>query len=290
MIFDHLNNTFNNREIALIFYFFLFLLWALTQPKIRESFLTLIKAFFVWRIQVSVFILLVYVTLIIYLLYLLNFWDTFLIKDTIYWTFGVGFILMFSSDKAMKEEHYFIFLIRDNFRFLVIIEFIVGLYVFSLVIEFILMPIVIFFLMLLGYAEVYKEYRQIKNILQTILSIAGISYLSYSLFHIYQDFNHFATYNTLITFLFPIIMTSLFIPFAYFYALVTQYELLFIRVGLSIKEDEKLCRYAKWRLLTSVNFSLYKIKKITPGLLFGGCKTKKEIRNEIANKLNAQQN
>ena len=181
--------------------------------------------------------------------------------------------------------HYFNNLVKENFKVLIIIEFIVGLYVFGIITEFILMPFVILFSILLGYTEVYKEHGQVRKFLNGIFGILGTVYLIYSGYHIYSDFTVFATAGNLKTFLFPIIMSVLFLPFAYSYALMAHYESLFVRLGFFLK-DKKLRRFAKWRILLSVNFSILRLKQMTPGMLFSDCSTKDDIKKEIKNKLN----
>ena len=117
-----------------------------------------------------------------------TFWNSSLIKDTIYWTFGVGFILMMNSNKALQEEHYFKKFVIENIKLFLIIEFILGLYVFGIITEFILMPIVIFLSILLGYTEVYEEHKKVKNFLSKIFGVIGIFYVFYSVYEIYQNF------------------------------------------------------------------------------------------------------
>ena len=284
MILDYLNKTFNNREIALIFYLLIFIIWALAQKKIRKSFLSVIKAIIAWKILASIFALIIYVTLVVFGLLKIGLWDISLIKDTIYWTFGVGLVIMMSFDKALKEEHYFKNLVKENLKVLLIIEFIVGLYVFGIITEFILMPFVILFSMILGYTEVYKEHLQVHKLVKGLFGVLGTVYLIYSGYHIYSDFNGFATAGNLKTFLFPILMSILFLPFAYLYALLVHYETLFVRLGFFLK-DKKLRRFAKWRIFLSVNFSILRLKRMTPGMLFNDCSTKNDIKEQINNKL-----
>lgn len=284
MILDYVNKTFNNREIALISYLLIFTIWALTQKKIRKSFMPVVKAIMAWKILASIFALVIYVALVVYGLFKIGLWDKSLIKDSIYWTLGVGLVIMMSFDKALKEEHYFKNLVKENFKVLLIIEFIVGLYVFGIITEFILMPFVILFSMLLGYTEIYKEHEQVRKLINGLFGILGTVYLIYSGYHIYSDFNGFATTGNLKIFLFPILMSILFLPFAYTYALLVHFESLFVRLGFFLK-DKKLRRFAKWRILLSVNFSILRLKRMTPGMLFIDCKTKNDIKEEIRNKL-----
>lgn len=286
MVLDYLHRTFNNREIVLISYLLIFILWTLTQKKVRKSILGVVKALFAKQIFVSILCLLLYITVIVYGLSLLNLWNFSLIKDTIYWTFGVGFILMMNSNKALQEEYYFKKFIKKNIKLFVILEFILGLYVFGIVTEFILMPIVIFLSVLLGFTEANEEHKQVNNFLLKIFGLIGVLYLIYSVFEIYQNFKNFATYDNLRALTFPAIMTISFLPFAYIYVLYTHYESLFVRVGFFLKDNKSLCRFAKWRILLSVNFNLKKLKLITPRHLFGDCKTKEDIKHEIIFRLN----
>jgi len=66
MTLDYLNKTFNNREIALISYLIIFILWTFTQKKIRKSFLPVIKSILAWKILTSIFALMLYVVLVVY--------------------------------------------------------------------------------------------------------------------------------------------------------------------------------------------------------------------------------
>ncbi|HTO16358.1 MAG TPA: hypothetical protein VLZ83_11335 [Edaphocola sp.] len=289
MILDYLNKTFNNREIALISYLMIFIVWVLTQKKLRLSIASVVKAFTAWRILVLIFALLLYISFIVLGLFKMRLWDKYLIKDTVYWTFGVGFIILMNYDKAFKEEHYFKDLIKENFKVLLILEFIVGLYVFGIITEFILMPFVILFSVLLGYTQVYKEHEEVHKFINGIFVILGTVYIIYSGYHIYSDFTEFATAENLKILLFPIIMSVLFLPFAYSFALLVHYESLFARIDSFVK-DSKLRRFAKLRIFLSVNFSIIKLKKITPGFLFNGCSTKEDIMNEINFKLNPEPN
>jgi hypothetical protein len=258
----------------------------LTQKKIRKSIFGVLKALFAKQIFVSILCLLLYIIVIVYGLRHIDLWNSSLIKDTIYWTFGVGFILMMNSNKALQEENYFKKFIQENIKLFVILEFILGLYVFGIIAEFILMPIVIFLSVLLGFTEASEEHKQVKNFLQKIFGLIGVFYLIYSGFEIYQNFKDFATYDNLRALILPAIMTISFLPFAYIYVLYTHYESLFVRVGFFLKDNKSLRRFAKWRILLSVNFNLKKLKLITTGYLFGDCKTKEDIKHEIIFRLN----
>lgn len=283
-----MSDIFNNREIALIVYLLIFIIWAMTKKDIRKSIFGVFKVLFNKTILISIILILIYISIIVYGLFHLNLWDFYMLKDTIYWTFGAGFILMMNSTEALSDEDFFRDFLKNNIKLIIILEFIVGLYVFGLITEFVLMPFVILLSLLWGYSENYEEYIQVKNIVQTILAIIGTIYFIYSLFMIYKDFTDFATYNTLRSFLLPIILTILFLPFGYCFALFLHYQSIFKRMEFSMRDDNTLKNYAKKRILLNSNFSFSRLRKLAPGFLFNQCDSKKDIDNEIRSKLNRE--
>jgi hypothetical protein len=285
MIKDFILRNFNNREVVLFIYLVVFIIWTFSNKQIRKSIFNLLETLSDKRILLSILAILIYVSIIIYGLYSIKIWDITLLKDTIYWTFGVGFIMMMNTNKVIQEDNYFKNLLKDNFKLLLVMEFILGLYVFGFFIELLLAPIVIFFSILLVMSETSTKYYQVKNFLQIVFGIAGIAYLFFSLYKIYQDFTEFASFGTLKSFLFPILMTIIFLPFIYLYTLFTQYESLFVRLGFSLKDNNALLQYAKKRILSEANISITKIRKISPGFLFHECRTKNDIDMEIKRKL-----
>lgn len=287
MSIEILNETFNNREIALFFYMMIFIIWMLFTKDIRKSLVNLLKQFFVKEVLILTSCMLAYTYAILFFLSTIKLWDSSMTKEAIYWIFGVGIIILFNSNEVIKEESYFKKIIAEKFKLLIIIEFIVGLYLFGLLFELILMPIVILFSLLLGYTDVHKEHEEVRKFIDLFFGILGFTYLLYSGYNIYNDVTSFATYDNLRLFLFPIFMTFLFIPFAYFIALFIQYEVLFLKIKKSFKDDEIMYRYAKWRVLLSVNISFVKLRRFIPGHLFWGCKTKDDINKFIDNKLDS---
>lgn len=233
MSIEILKYTFNNREIALIFYMMIFIMWMLFTKGIRKSLVNLLKQFFVKEVLILTSLMLVYTYVILFFFSRIKLWDNSMTKEAIYWIFGVGIIILFNSNEVINEESYFKKIITKKLKLLIIIEFIVGLYVFGIILELILIPIVILFSLLLGYTDVHKEHEDVRKFINLFFGILGFSYLLYSGYNIYHDVTSLANYYNLKLFLFPIFMTFLFIPFAYFIALFIQYEVLFLRIKRS---------------------------------------------------------
>lgn len=262
---SHLLNIFNNREIALFIWFFLFLAWALSKRKIRKSFVGVFKAFLRWKISTSVFYMILYVSLLITVFYKIRFWDTLMLKDTFYWFFGIAFIMLVNSNKANEEDHYFKKVLLDNLKLAVVLEFIINLYVFNLVVELILIPILIFIIMVNAFAETKKEYLPVNKLMINILTFVGICLVIFSFKNIVTDFKSFTKIDNLRSFLLPPVFTFAYLPFIYLMALYIKYENIYLRMDL-FNEDKKILKYAKRKIFVLCHFNLRKLNKLSKRL------------------------
>lgn len=262
---SHLLNIFNNREIALFIWFFLFLIWVLSKKEIRKSLVGVLKAFLKWKILTSVFSMILYVSLLIALSYKIRFWDTSMLKDTLYWFFGVAFIMLMNSNKTNEEDHYFKKVLLDNLKLVVVLEFIINLYVFNLVVEVIFIPILIFIVIVNAFAETKKEYLPVSKLMSNILTFIGICFVVFSFKNIVTDFKSFAKIDNLRSFLLPPVLTFTYSPFIYLMALYIKYENIYLRMDL-FNEKKKILKYAKRKIFVLCHFNLKKLNKLSKEL------------------------
>jgi hypothetical protein len=241
----------------------------------------LFRAFFVTSIVVVNLLAVLYSSSIIYLLYQLDFWDPSLLKDSIYWFTGSGFLILFNLNKAGKEKDFFKNILRDNLKLILILEFVVNFHQFGLVAELILLPTIAFLAMLQAVAEREERTMKVKSLIDWLFAIFGFIVLGISIRDIWIDFRGFANIPNLESFLLPIILSITFIPFAYCIALYMNFEVLFIRLGLFLKNKKDL-RYAKWLTLLKSRLSLKKLNDISSKIntLYNGS-TREDIRNAI---------
>lgn len=112
---NSLKEIFNNREISLIIWLGVLIVFVLTQKSMRNSLADVVKLLF------GKYFLAIYLTLGIYLfgvfslLKSVGFWTSADIKDSIFWLFSVGFVLVFSLNKA-KDSNYFKAIIIDTIK------------------------------------------------------------------------------------------------------------------------------------------------------------------------------
>jgi len=225
----------------------------------RESTAGLIKSFMVLSILMMVFSMLVYVSLIIFILKHFNIWDISLLKDTIFWTFGVAFIQLVNINDAEKEKDFFKKALLNSFKVIIILEFLTNLHTFSLIIELIALPIILMFVMASTYSEYKAENIAVKKLSDTLLAFYGIAVLVFSVYQAINDFDKLLTINNLKLLLIGPVMTVLYIPFMYFVALYMTYESFLKGRKWILNDNKELFSFLKWYVLKKCNLSLTKI-------------------------------
>jgi len=271
----------NNRELSIVIWLFIFLVWVLTQTKIRKAAGSLIRAFFAKKLVYGYISMLLYIVLIITPFYFMGIWGFYWIKNTILWIVCVAFGMLMQFSKA-TDENYFKNSVKDNLKILVILEFIINLYVFSLWIELALIPFSALIGGMIAIANQDEKYKNVKRLLDSILTIMGFVFLFYAIYIILTDFEYFANKDNLIDFILPILLTIMFLPFVYLTALYSNYEILFTRMPYFIK-DKTVLSYSKRKILLSFTFNLRAIVKWGQHFNSLLIKEKNDIDNAIRN-------
>ena len=230
--------------------------------------------------------MLIYIAIIVGLFYYFNLWDISLLKDTIYWTLGVGFILFVNVNKAISREKYFKKILIDNFKLIVIFQFLSNLYFFNLILEIIFIPILLMFTLTSAYSENKDEYKPVKKLSDTLLAIYGFTVLIFSIYHAITDFESLNNINSLKSLLLSPILTVLYLPFLYFMALFMAYESFIKSKKWILKDNKKIFRFLKWHVYINCKFSLKKLRKLTKKLHVYTSISKTEIRNDLEKILN----
>jgi|AntAceMinimDraft_17_1070374.scaffolds.fasta_scaffold32964_2 hypothetical protein len=260
-IIEFVQSNFNNREISLGLWFIVFLVWVLSQKKISGSIFSLIKIIFSKALLRINLLMLLYLSVILLLLYRINFWRFSLLKDTIYWISGVAFIMLMNASKAYTEPYFFKKTLLDNLKFVLILEFVVNFYSYNLIWELILLPFVVLLVGMNVVSELEKDHLVVKKMTTAILSIIGIIYTIGAIYQVFSNLTDFLLYDNLRSLLFPAIMICFYLPFIYLIALFMQYETLFSRISIRISENKKLLRFVKFQVFKCSHFNLKKLTR-----------------------------
>ncbi|MCK6648732.1 MAG: hypothetical protein L6Q66_03660 [Bacteroidia bacterium] len=259
-ITEQILSIFSTRELSVLFWLVVIFSALLLSKNIRSSFGRVLTSLFDKKI-VSIFLIQVAYTIgVIFLLCYLNLWNKTLIKDTFFWFFGVAVVLFFSINKA-KNVTLFYEMMKESFKWTIFVEFLVNFYTFSFWVEFFLVPIITLMVLMQIVSETKKEYDRVNTLLKKMLSYSGvllILFVGYKSVVSYQDL---VNLKTLFSFLLPIILTLMMIPFLYFLALFMNYEELFVKLYY-YSNDEKFKWELKKKILFEAKFNLNKVHYI----------------------------
>lgn len=239
-------DIFNNREIAVGIWLFVAALLALLSKSVRkiflESFPGLCKLFFSRWILVPLALAAVYIILAVFVLHKIGYWNSGLLKNTIFWCISVPFVSMFRI--SPRDGNFFRKAAKDNFRATVALEFVVAFYTLSLWAELLIIPVATVLVTMHAVAEAKEDCKLLEKLLSKFVLLIGVSLLIYAAYRLVADFASFARPGTLTEFSLPILLSILFLPFLFTFAIFADYDKEFRLMELRIKDDD-LRRYAK---------------------------------------------
>ena len=256
---QQLLEIFSTREISIIFWLTIIFLFSII--KAGKNFLQVLKSFFVFNLFSAFISLIIYSCFVVYFLKQNNLWDIGLLKDVIIWFISSAAVLFFSINTA-NNTIYFKNLLLDNFKAVVILEFLLNFYTFSLLTEIIIIPLISFLVILKLLAEnsskTDREHKRVVTFLNYIITSFGILIFCYTAYKTFTDHSKLTDLNNLKSFLLPILLTTLAIPYFYLLSLYINYETLFIRIRFMF--NDKAIKYdAKKYILIVANLNLNKL-------------------------------
>jgi hypothetical protein len=257
---NNLHEIFNNREISFLIWSGIFIIFVLTQKSIKNSLADVVKLLF------GKYFLGIYITLGIYLfgifslLKSVGFWTSADLKDSIFWLFSVAFVLVFSLNKA-KDSNYFKAIIIDTVKVIVILEFVINFYNFSLATELTLLPLLIFIVMLQAVAELDSKNALEAKLFKHLIELFGLGLLIFSIYKMADGYSDFFKLGTLHSFILPLLLTVLFLPYLYCLSLYSIYESYFIRLDFMTVKKEKVKR-VKRCIIQRAHLNIYRLNKI----------------------------
>ena len=275
-------DIFNNREIAVGIWLLVVTLLALLSKSIRkiflESFPKLCKLFFNRWILIPLGLAAGYIVLVVLVLQKTGFWNSELLKNTILWCISVPVVLMFRI--STQDENSFWNAVKDNFRVTATLEFVVAFYTFSLWVELLIVPVTTVLVAMQVVAEGKKDHKLVEKLLSDFLSWIGISLLIYATYKLVADFANFAQPGTLTNFSLPVLLSVLFLPFLFIFAIFANYDREFRLLELRIR-DENLRHYAKHTALLSFHVRTGLLKRWIRNIRLKTPTNRSELRASI---------
>lgn len=273
-------DVFNNREIATFAWLLVFAVFVLRSKDVRRSVAALLKQFASMKMLLPVLLLAGYLGGTVYLLHRVGLWNISLLKDTLFWFFSAGLLTMFKYVQARKGEIPVKKMLYDNLKFIVVLEFILNTFTFSIWAELVIVPIVTIIVMMNAYVEATNGDRKVAKFLGGIQAIIGFGLIGHALYAAIGDYRTLGTFDTMRSFLLPILLSAAIIPAAYLFAVYTNYESLFVGFKIGRPREGSFVRYCKWKVILHCGLSTRKIARLRPFDLMH-LESKKDVENML---------
>lgn len=275
-----LMGIFNNREIAIGIWAVVFFLWCLIKPTIRSSLVQIASAFFNIKILLPLGLMTTYIGFLIYGLYELELWTINQLKNTVLWSVSVAAVSLFRVTDIKNTSSYFKAAIKDNFKLIIVLEFIIAFYTFPLWVELIIIPVLALLGGVLAYSETDKKYSQVEGLLNALFAWFGLGLIFYVIFQISADIEKFAKLQTLTDFSLPPILFMFYLPFIFLMNLYVNYENAFVRLQFVVKEPS-LRAYAKRCAIKAFHFRIELLNRWTRNLNLTNRENRQDIKDAI---------
>ncbi|MGE8504507.1 MAG: hypothetical protein ACN6P1_19995 [Pseudomonas sp.] len=239
----------NNREIAILFWLAIALLFAFRKginKDVTKSFTALIKSFFHIKIQTIIWGGIAWASLCVVLLEEAGIWTLSNLKTTLVWGCTFAFISTMNAYKVAETKDYFREELRGLINATAVITFITEAYSFSILTEVIITPIITLLVIIQVLSEREPRYATLQKISTFMLAFAGLAYIANALYMLANNFSDFATLENLREFLTPALLTCFYLLYIYVVSIYMAYENLSVGLTYAITEPG-LRRYAVFK-------------------------------------------
>jgi hypothetical protein len=272
----------NNRDWAAAIWLSVFVISLLLSKSIRGGLFAVLKELKSRVILIPLFSLLLYYVGMIYMLYLVGYWQETMLKDTIVWISSVGVLAFFSSTKSLKEEKPILTFVKDNIKVIIFLEFFLNVFVFPIGIELILVPIVTLLVLMQIVAKDVAKNQHVFKFVSSTISVFGYATIVFCAYQLYKNWQTFFVMDNLIAFSFPVLLSVLFIPYLYLLILYVHYEDVLVRIKVIFYDNpEKLKQFEK-AVIHSARLSLKRLKELRQVVRVHRSMTLEEFKKMIA--------
>lgn len=251
-------NSLSTREMALIILLFaIFLILVFFNKSVRSLIPEIIKLFF----SIKLFIVMIlYIALILFILYIMGILNILLTKDVIFWLILVPIPLLYAASKFKDEKNFFRNKAIGYISLTTFFGFIINFYTFNVFVEIIFLIILFLLIALISVSKTDEKYKPVENFFNILLLIIIFYLVIFFIYNLLINPNDFININTLITYILPSLLTALFLPFVYIFALYMRYET--FCVFLKVKyNNPKLRKYVFKEVFKRYNLKLYKFNE-----------------------------
>ncbi|MFY9254201.1 MAG: hypothetical protein WAO83_12145 [Fuerstiella sp.] len=220
----------------------------------------MVRTFFHPLIVMSVLAIAVYTVAVVWLLWAVHVWHQGFVKDTILWFCFSGVVMVANFVTSKDNENIFKAVAKDNIKAVLLVEFVVNAFNFSLTGELLFVPFMTFVVLLNAVSSLRDEHKPVATLTGWVLAIIGFTLLYLSVADAIAHYQEFGNFDTLRSIVLPPLLSLLFAPFLFVFVLLTTYEQVFMRLRLGASKPRSLLWYARRRILWHFGCNLSKLK------------------------------
>lgn len=256
-------DIFSTRELATAFWVGAILIAVgmaiVTNKKIRQGFIGVLKCFFNRKLRKLWEIYLLYIGIITLMFSRFPIWKNIYLKDIILWTLFSGLTICMNAVAGEADEKYISKVLKDNIRFTVVTEFLLSTFTFSFWVELIIIPITTVIVLFDTVAEHKSDAIAVHKLLQDVMAFAGLCVILQTVRVGILEYRELNVINTLVSFFIPIVYLLLVTPLEYAFELYSKYEVLFIQMHFKEPRDKKVKRKRHLKVIKACGLSVRKI-------------------------------
>jgi len=272
----------SSREWAILLWALLVIgcLYLLERKVLKKAFIALLRTLCSRHIVSAIILMTLYVVIIVYGLSSIGLWNPAQLKNTFIWYFSVAAFSMFRINHFKDAPHRIKDMVADNFRLMVVIEYLVGKFTFPFILEFLLVPLVAMLSITIAYAENKAEFQDAQKLLSRLLNVIAILIIGATLYLTAMHLDQIANREAILDLVVPVFLTTSYTPFIAFLVLYTTYQDAVVRLQFSIKK-RPLELYARFLAMFVFNIRIRLLRQWATFVSRGNLQTLGDVHRSI---------
>jgi hypothetical protein len=243
----------NNREIAMLVWTGLLLLWMLSRRDMRPALGGVLRAFLQPTILGWLLAFVAYLSGCVWLAEQAGLWQSQLVNETAFWFLATGFVLFMGVNEVSGQDDFLWKAAKRVLALGLLAEIFINLVVMPLWVEFLFLPVVTFVVLMQVFVEGKEEYAQIKKLADWLSAFIGLGLFAFVAISLLLDPAQLDPAYLARLLALPLWLTLLSLPFIYLLGLFVAYEKAFRRIDFWATEKRN-ARKAKLAMLTGLRF------------------------------------
>lgn len=252
---------FSTRELAMGIYVLVFFIYVLCHAKGRKAWFPVVKIALSPRISVTALILAAIGIGTATYASRYSFWNDTYYKDVIMWALFVGWPLCFGAISS-KEKSYFRNAIVDNLKLTVLFDCIFSTFTFPLLAEMLIIPTITSIVLIETVAKREEKSKAVAKLMSGLLTAIGFVLFFLTIRTAITEFKMDMTSGMVASLIIPLILSILYVPFAYLLALYAAYEISFLRMKFCEPDNRWIRLWHRVKALVICNISLDKARTL----------------------------